>query len=197
MYVDLIECGGWIDCADSQFFEYSQCGGWTGPVEPEPSVCAEAEAQGIVEPGCSCIDDPFGYDCTCFHDPYAEHWDMDTNAHSFCHFHMCYMDDTIEGCPYHACTVNPVGVDGDGNYCPANPCFSDDTIEGCPNWACNLNWFGEDTHPLSLNAYCPGHECYADDTMPGCPNYVDPCVTYPQGYDHYGMWCPEHVCMTD
>jgi len=106
---------------------------------------------------------------------------------------MCYNDDTIVGCPYHACTVLPEGMDTDGNYCPSNPCYHDDTIEGCPNWACILDNTGFDPH--EPNGYCPGNFCYNDDTIYGCPNYVPPmCDTDPEGLNEAGEFCPQHVC---
>ena len=175
--MNLIECGGYIDCANSLYMDYPECEGITIPEVPLIDTC---EATNYTDPGCSCINDPEGYDCVCFLDPYGEHFDMSMSPpmHSYCHMHMCYWDDTQEGCAYHACIVNPTGVDADGFYCPANPCFHDDTIEGCPNWACNIDWFGEDPH--SYNGFCPGNECYMDTTMPNCPDFVDPCVLYPR-----------------
>jgi len=108
---------------------------------------------------------------------------------------MCSYDDTVIGCPYHACTITPMGVDADGFYCPGNPCYHDDTIEGCPNWSCNFDFSGYDPHHIM--GYCPGNICYNDDTIYGCPGHIllPFCEQDPYGLDEQGDFCPQHVCL--
>ena len=144
-------------------------------------------------PGCSCYSSPEGQECKCFLDPYDEWYDEWTLSHIYCPAHMCYVDDTIEGCYYHPCNVLPEGVDADGNYCPQNFCFHDDTIEGCPNWPCISDPTGHDYHDPT--GYCPGHLCYLDDTISGCPNYSPTmCEIDSTGVDEMGAFCPDHIC---
>jgi len=187
------DCYTSIDCTLTWNLHLPECGGTVDPiVEPPVDVC---EASNYTDPGCSCIIDPTGYDCFCFHTPWEEYWNPTDGSHSFCPDHMCSYDDTVIGCPYHACTMNPMGVDADGFYCPGNPCYHDDTIEGCPNWSCNFDFAGYDHH--DINGYCPGNICYNDNTIYGCPGHIllPFCEQDPYGLDEQGDFCPQHVCL--